>query len=393
MTPEKSHPFETIKKRRKRENNPSRYHPVPRWESSVAEKGKNIFAKMQYISCIISNILLGYSPAASINECGEHQKMQEKPKKAIAKPAFRVSLKGVPRKIAGIDTMKKTIAKPESVVAPERADALKPERAAPPGVPDVVVIPMNLLEKNPIAAAISVDDEDRLALLRNIENVGQRNPLTVREVITDLTGSGETRYEILDGCRRFDCLVNLGRENALCRIVNTKPENVKFGIYADNYARRKVSAGSRILAYIEMHETRGKRIDMIAGELSCNKRDVISAKAFLEAERENPDDTRFATVRLMIGGGMAISRWLPALEGLANKGEKRPGTDWARLCERSFTSLNGCFAHWFDIPPEIRGSRINELKQLLAIAPEEVRHVIRNSLTPPKKPGSKQSEE
>jgi len=115
-------------------------------------------------------------------------------------------------------------------------------------------IAVGLLDKHPVAESYPRGDDDDRSVGTSVDDNGVFQPLTVLD--------GVDHYDVLDGCTRLDAARKAGLEKVPCIVVECA--DVERLVLNVNASRRKVSTGTRVLAYITLHKDRVLKASAIA---------------------------------------------------------------------------------------------------------------------------------
>ncbi len=267
------------------------------------------------------------------------------------------------------------------------------------------MIALDKLEAHPDAAAFwglhreKDEEEDSAALVNDIREHGLLEPLMV-----SLKFSSTDEYWVLDGCGRLKAARYAGLEVVACSIYEIDIDKVRHIALSKNAFRRRITAGERIMRYIDLHcdailktwkadqnpaatGARGKHngegssrdypspakgeshdpvfsAGVIAARLGCSRKDVSKGIELAAARIEGGLPKRLTDGRTVIipaddpavsdhinrtyldvmGGRTPIRRWAAALKGRsATEGTERAATDYGGIVLRAATALRRTF--------------------------------------------------
>lgn len=278
------------------------------------------------------------------------------------------------------------------------------------------------LEPHPDAEAFPSDVDDREIVEASVTDCGVLQPLIV---MAKPSGG----YWVLDGIGRM----NAGNYDLPCLVVECdEPRMLAMNI---NSAGRKRSTGSRVLCYLmanrervlaaaeaaggggNSHMTvrgggRKNRADIsadlepwtirkISQRLGVSDKDVSYALELMTCFEKGvypsisihgriapgtpiQDGDDYDAMKKsfygVMSGRLPVRRWPAAFAGKVNlKGDGRAPTDFVALGHRTAISLKNVFENWQRIPMSERESILGELADALAVAPDDVRALMREA--------------
>ena len=279
------------------------------------------------------------------------------------------------------------------------------------------------------AEAYSASSEDRAALSNSINESGLLSPIAV---IPAEDGRG---YYVIDGIGRLNALMAAGVTETDAQIFDLGDLSVAEFVVCKNAMMRKVTTGTRVMAYLKCHERevlaaadpksyqlratsfKGKRGAVsrdtapdkgwsskdIAERIGVSNKDVLAGIELLKAcadgdgaagVRALPGDGRertpgaphyeqldlFETAEAVLRGETPIRRWKAAAGGKVSKTGGKAAADYAGIGARTMASLAGLWEHWQTVPMESRGPLLEKFRTALAHIPEDFRALLKNEL-------------
>ena len=279
------------------------------------------------------------------------------------------------------------------------------------------------------AEAYSASSEDRAALSNSINESGLLSPIAV---IPAEDGRG---YYVIDGIGRLNALMAAGVTETEAQIFDLGDLSVAEFVVCKNAMMRKVTTGTRVMAYLKCHEREvlaaadpkfsklretsfnGKRGKVshetlpdkgwnakeIAERIGVSKNDVLAGIELLKAcadgdgaagVRALPGDGRertpgaphyeqldlFETAEAVLRGETPIRRWKAAAGGKVSKTGGKAAADYAGIGARTMASLAGLWENWQTVPMESRGPLLEKFRTALAYIPEDFRVLLKNEL-------------
>ena len=273
------------------------------------------------------------------------------------------------------------------------------------------------------AEAYSASSEDRAALSNSINESGLLSPIAV----IPATEGGDSRYEdgkgwyVIDGIGRLNALMAAGVTETDAQVFDLGDLSVAEFVVCKNAMMRKVTTGTRVMAYLKCHEREvlaaadpkyskfressfgGKRGKVscetlpekgwnakeIAERLGVSKNDVLAGIELLKAmgedgERGTGNGERpqyeqgdlFETLDAVMHGETPIRRWKAAAGGKVSKTGGKAAADYVGIGARTMASLAGLFENWQTVPMDCRGPIVERFKAALEVAPDDFRAVM-----------------
>ena len=281
------------------------------------------------------------------------------------------------------------------------------------------------------AEAYSASSEDRAALSNSINESGLLSPIAV---IPAEDGRG---YYVIDGIGRLNALMAAGVTETEAQIFDLGDLSVAEFVVCKNAMMRKVTTGTRVMAYLKCHERevlaaadpekygsrktskwrnkvaavshetaaddKGWNAKEIAERIGVSKNDVLAGIELLKAcadgdgavgVRALPGDGRertpgaphyeqldlFETAEAVLRGETPIRRWKAAAGGKVSKTGGKAAADYAGIGARTMASLAGLWQNWQTVPMESRGPLLEKFRTALAHVPEDFRALLKNEL-------------
>ena len=283
------------------------------------------------------------------------------------------------------------------------------------------------------AEAYSASSEDRAALSNSINESGLLSPIAV---IPAEDGKG---YYVIDGIGRLNALMAAGVTETEAQIFDLGDLSVAEFVVCKNAMMRKVTTGTRVMAYLKCHERevlsaadpekythrdqardgkgrlshravshetarrKGWNAKEIAERIGVSKNDVLAGIELLKAcadgdgaagVRALPGDGRertpgaphyeqldlFETAEAVLRGETPIRRWKAAAGGKVSKTGGKAAADYAGIGARTMASLAGLWENWQTVPMESRGPLLEKFRTALAHIPEDFRALLKNEL-------------
>lgn len=271
------------------------------------------------------------------------------------------------------------------------------------------------------AEAYSASSEDRAALSNSINESGLLSPIAV---IPAEDGRG---YYVIDGIGRLNALMAAGVTETEAQIFDLGNLSVAEFVVCKNAMMRKVTTGTRVMAYLKCHERevlaaadpkkytarplngRGRRVNAVSYETALNdkgwnakeiaerigvsKNDVLAGIELLKATAETPEGGTyideaeeyaqldlFETAEAVLRGETPIRRWRAAAAGRASKTGGRAAADYAAIAWRTVKSWRGVWENWQTVPMEARAGILREFRAALEVLPEDFLAVIGDAL-------------
>ena len=280
------------------------------------------------------------------------------------------------------------------------------------------------------AEAYSASTEDRAALSNSIGEAGILSPIAVvpDEDSKRTTTSGDAepqKWFVIDGIGRMNALIAAGETETDAQVFDLGDLSVAEFVVCKNAMMRKVTTGTRVMAYLKCHERevlaaadpknynlrtssfqpkrgavsretapdKGWSAKEIAERIGVSKNDVLAGIELLKevsgderAEERRSDSQRyeqldlFETMDSVMHGETPIRRWKAAAGGKVSKTGGKAAADYVGIGARTMASLVGLFENWQTVPMESRGPIIERFRAALAVLPEDFGAVIEEEL-------------
>ena len=275
------------------------------------------------------------------------------------------------------------------------------------------------------AEAYSASSEDRAALSNSINESGLLSPIAV---IPAEDGKG---YYVIDGIGRLNALMAAGVTETDAQVFDLGDLSVAEFVVCKNAMMRKVTTGTRVMAYLKCHERevlaaadpkkynfretsfKGKHgavshetastllrhfwnAKEIAERIGVSKNDVLAGIELLKATAEAGEDggadaaepngpkyeqlDLFETAEAVLRGETPIRRWKAAAGGKVSKTGGKAAADYEGIAIRTMKSLAGVWENWQTIPMEGRAPVMRLFGHALHYLPEDFRAVIADEL-------------
>ena len=260
------------------------------------------------------------------------------------------------------------------------------------------------------AEAYSCSTEDRAALANSVAEAGVLSPIAV---VPDEDGKG---WFVIDGIGRMNALVEAGVTETEAQVFDLGPMSVAEFVVSKNSMMRKVTTGTRVMAYLKCHERevlaaadpkfnklrstsfqgkhgkvshetapdKGWNAKEIAERIGVSKNDVLAGiellKATVEAGEEGSGKREevkyeqgdlFETMDAVLRGETPIRRWKAAACGKVSKTGGKAAADYTGIGVRTMTSLLGLWQNWQTVPMECRGPIVEKFRTALGSIPED----------------------
>ena len=289
------------------------------------------------------------------------------------------------------------------------------------------------------AEAYSASTEDRAALGNSIEETGVLSPIAV---VPDEDGKRTTasndaepqKWFVIDGIGRMNALIAAGETETDAQVFDLGDLSVAEFVVCKNAMMRKVTTGTRVMAYLKCHERevlaaakeenirsrmgskwrngwkaavscetaasdKGWSAKEIAERIGVSKNDVLAGIELLKevsgvdgalGDRALPAvgaDHRaarptyeqmdlFETMDSVMHGETPIRRWKAAASGKVSKVGGKAAADYTSIAIRIVKSLPGMWQNWQTVPMDTRGLIIEEFRKALEWLPEDFRAVL-----------------
>ena len=262
------------------------------------------------------------------------------------------------------------------------------------------------------AEAYSASTEDRAALSNSIGEAGILSPIAV---VPDEDGRG---WYVIDGIGRMNALIAAGETETDAQVFDLGDLSVAEFVVCKNAMMRKVTTGTRVMAYLKCHERevlaaadpknynlrassfqpkrgavsretlpdKGWSAKEIAERIGVSKNDVLAGIELLKEVSGEAESVQqqgkyvqldlFETMDSVMHGETPIRRWKAAASGKVSKVGGKAAADYVGIGARTMVSLIGLFENWQTVPMESRGPIVERFKLALEAAPEDFRAVL-----------------
>lgn len=269
------------------------------------------------------------------------------------------------------------------------------------------------------AEAYSASSEDRAALSNSINESGLLSPIAV---IPAEDGRG---YYVIDGIGRLNALMAAGVTETDAQVFDLGDLSVAEFVVCKNAMMRKVTTGTRVMAYLKCHERevlaaadpekythrdqardgkgrlshravshetardKGWNAKEIAERIGVSKNDVLAGVELLKATAETPEGGTyideaaeyaqldlFETAEAVLRGETPIRRWKAAAGGKVSKVGGKAAADYTGIAWRTVKSWRGVWENWQSVPMESRSGILGEFRAALDFLPEDFKAVI-----------------
>ena len=297
------------------------------------------------------------------------------------------------------------------------------------------------------AEAYSASSEDRAALSNSINESGLLSPIAVipGEVVPGagclVPGAGDkdakhkapnTKHQtwyVIDGIGRLNALMAAGVTETDAQVFDLGDLSVAEFVVCKNAMMRKVTTGTRVMAYLKCHERevlaaadpekykarplngRGRRVNAVSHETALNdkgwsskdiaerigvsKQDVLAGIELLKATAESSEEGRakseegrggthyeqmdlFETAEAVLRGETPIRRWKAAAGGKVSKVGGKAAADYAGIGARTMVSLMGLWQNWQTVKMDDRAPILQRFEAALEFLPDDFRTVLTN---------------
>ena len=281
------------------------------------------------------------------------------------------------------------------------------------------------------AEAYSASSEDRAALSNSINESGLLSPIAV---IPAEDGKG---FFVIDGIGRLNALMAAGVTETEAQVFDLGDLSVAEFVVCKNAMMRKVTTGTRVMAYLKCHERevlaaadpekytkrdqvrdgkgrlshravshetardKGWNAKDIAERIGVSKNDVLAGIELLKAcadgdgaagVRALPGDGRertpgaphyeqmdlFETAEAVLRGETPIRRWKAAAGGKVSKVGGKAAADYAGIGARTMVSLLGLWQNWQTVKMDDRAPILQRFEAALEFLPDDFRTVLTN---------------
>ena len=282
------------------------------------------------------------------------------------------------------------------------------------------------------AEAYSASSEDRAALSNSINESGLLSPIAVivdDDEVEKRGGGGQRKsYLVIDGIGRLNALMAAGVKETDAQVFDLGDLSVAEFVVCKNAMMRKVTTGTRVMAYLKCHEREvlaaadpkyskfrgssfgGKRGKVshetlpdkgwnakeIAERIGVSKNDVLAGIELLKATAESGEDggkdaaahngpkyeqmDLFETAEAVLRGETPIRRWKAAAGGKVSKVGGKAAADYEAIGMRTMASLAALFANWQAVPMEGRAPIIQRFYDAFSMIPDDFMTVVEQGL-------------
>ena len=283
------------------------------------------------------------------------------------------------------------------------------------------------------AEAYSCSTEDRAALANSVAEAGVLSPIAV---VPDEDGKG---WFVIDGIGRMNALVEAGETETEAQVFDLGPMSVAEFVVSKNSMMRKVTTGTRVMAYLKCHERevlaaadpekytqrdqnrdskgrlshravshetardKGWNAKEIAGRIGVSKNDVLAGIELLKATVESggveecgsggvnspthnspthnyEQSDLFETMDAVLRGETPIRRWKAAACGKVSKTGGKAAADYTAIGARTMVSLLGLWQNWQTVAMDCRAPIIKRFRAALEALPDDFRAVIEETV-------------
>ena len=277
------------------------------------------------------------------------------------------------------------------------------------------------------AEAYSASSEDRAALSNSINESGLLSPIAVipGEEPAEAGRSERKTWYVIDGIGRLNALMASGVTETDAQVFDLGDLSVAEFVVCKNAMMRKVTTGTRVMAYLKCHErevlaaadpekygsrktskwrnkvaavshetaadNKGWSAKDIAERIGVSKNDVLAGIDLLKATAESGEDGEgaaaqdgphyeqmdlFETAEAVLRGETPIRRWKAAAGGKVSKVGGKAAADYAGIGARTMVSLLSVFQNWQKIKMDSRMAILNRFRESLDYLPEDFKTVI-----------------
>ena len=271
------------------------------------------------------------------------------------------------------------------------------------------------------AEAYSASTEDRAALGNSIEETGVLSPIAVVPDEDGSPGTARPTWFVIDGIGRMNALIAAGETETDAQVFDLGDLTVAEFVVCKNAMMRKVTTGTRVMAYLKCHERevlaaadpekyqqrpgnganfkpkrhavsretaldKGWSAKEIAERIGVSKNDVLAGIELLKEVSGETESVQqqgkyvqldlFETMDSVMHGETPIRRWKAAASGKVSKVGGKAAADYVGIGARTMVSLIGLFENWQTVPMESRGPIVERFKLALEAAPEDFRAVL-----------------
>ena len=284
------------------------------------------------------------------------------------------------------------------------------------------------------AEAYSASSEDRAALSNSINESGLLSPIAVipgDDGGMDAAAQNKKSWFVIDGIGRLNALMAAGVTETDAQVFDLGDLSVAEFVVCKNAMMRKVTTGTRVMAYLKCHERevlaaadpksyqlratsfKGKRGAQsydrtpndkgwssreIAERIGVSDKDVLAGIELLKATAEAGDEVKvkgegeqrnsphyeqldlFETAEAVLRGETPIRRWKAAAGGKVSKVGGKAAADYEAIAWRTVKSLKGVWENWQTIPMTARSNALGCFQSALKVIPEDFLALIKHEL-------------
>ena len=280
------------------------------------------------------------------------------------------------------------------------------------------------------AEAYSASSEDRAALSNSINESGLLSPIAVipGEEPAEAGRSERKTWYVIDGIGRLNALMAAGVKETDAQVFDLGDLSVAEFVVCKNAMMRKVTTGTRVMAYLKCHERevlaaadpekygsrkaskwrnkvaavshetaaddKGWNAKEIAERIGVSKNDVLAGIELLKATAEAGDEVEkvggggqrnsphyeqldlFETAESVLRGETPIRRWKAAAGGKVSKVGGKAAADYDGIAVRTVRSLRSVWENWQKVRMPVREMVLGEFSTALEHMPEDFYPVI-----------------
>ena len=291
------------------------------------------------------------------------------------------------------------------------------------------------------AEAYSASSEDRAALSNSINESGLLSPIAVipgedggmateghpaRDKEDSKRTTARKTWYVIDGIGRLNALMAAGVKETDAQVFDLGDLSVAEFVVCKNAMMRKVTTGTRVMAYLKCHERevlaaadpekykarplngRGRRVNAVSHETASNKgwsakeiaerigvskNDVLAGIELLKATAESGEERTasvqqqgggpkyeqmdlFETAEAVLRGETPIRRWKAAAGGKVSKVGGKAAADYDGIAVRTVRSLRSVWENWQKVKMDVRAMVLGEFRAALDHLPEDFYPVI-----------------
>lgn len=280
------------------------------------------------------------------------------------------------------------------------------------------------------AEAYSASTEDRAALGNSIEETGVLSPIAVvpDEDSKRTTASNDAepqKWFVIDGIGRMNALIAAGETETDAQVFDLGDLSVAEFVVCKNAMMRKVTTGTRVMAYLKCHERevlaaakeenirsrmgskwrngwkaavscetaasdKGWSAKEIAERIGVSKNDVLAGIELLKEVSGETESVQqqgkyvqldlFETMDSVMHGETPIRRWKAAASGKVSKVGGKAAADYTEIGARLMKSLVGVWQNWQTVRMARREAILADFRLALGYAPDDFRALIKDWL-------------